>query len=96
MGMYNGKAAAGADVKPTTTYLQAGIHNVVFSGVKKGENSAYNTIEFTFTAPDGAVHNERLLNLVLMNASPIVLILQLTILRIASNSLVRLCKLSRL
>lgn len=60
MGMYNGKAAAGADVKPTTTYLQAGIHNVVFSGVKKGENSAYNTIEFTFTAPDGAVHNERL------------------------------------
>lgn len=60
MGMYNGKSAACADVKPTTTYLQAGIHDVVFSGVEKGSNPSYNTIEFKFTAPDGAVHTERL------------------------------------
>lgn len=60
MGMYDATSAVHAEVKPAVSYLRAGIHTVKFTGVEKGSNEAYNTIDFSFESEDGAIHNERL------------------------------------
>lgn len=60
MGMFNAQGSVNAQVRTSATYLQAGIHNVKFMGVEKGDNAAYSTLDFAFEDENGAVHNERL------------------------------------
>ena len=60
MGMFNAQGSVNAQVRTSATYLQAGIHNVKFTGVNKGDNPAYSTIDFAFEDENGAVHTERM------------------------------------
>ena len=60
MGMFDAKVAANVAVRPSASYLRAGIHNVKFTGVAKGDNPQYVTLDFTFEAEDGSVHTERM------------------------------------
>lgn len=60
MGMYDIKNVINAKVV-SNSYMTVGIHHVKFTGVDKGENPSYNTIEFTFEdINDGSIHHERL------------------------------------
>ena len=61
MGIFgSAQSAINAQVKPTASYLQAGIHNVKFVSVEKGSNEAFNTVDFTFEDANGAIHIERM------------------------------------
>lgn len=61
MSMFNvTSGVANVQVRAAANYLRAGVHNVKFTGVNKGDNAAYTTIEFGFEDADGATHTERL------------------------------------